>query len=314
MDHEQFLTMVAQIAHTDRDTAERASQIVLTVLGQHLTRGEAADVLRRLPEELQAYAWSPGSPERFPPEEFLRRVAEREGTDPLAAERHARAVFTALRQAIGPDEYADVRAQLGRHYAALLDAATFVPCVEAVVGAVAAEGGGDHDAARTLTEAVLETLAERIAAGDSDDLAARLPVALHPPLHRGRDADGLSRRMGTGRVRAPGRRAGRAVAGRGRTPHSRGVRRAAPDSRRRVLRPQRAAAGPVPPVAGRPPDRLTDVTPSSRALDRVVISVTVATTTGAPDHSPEGDLAHGERSPSLCTQFELVPRPRCGRR
>ena len=103
MDHEQFLTMVAQIAHTDRDTAERASQIVLTVLGQHLTRGEAADVLRRLPEELQAYAWSPGSPERFPPEEFLRRVAEREGTDPLTAERHARAVFTALRQAIGSD-------------------------------------------------------------------------------------------------------------------------------------------------------------------------------------------------------------------
>jgi hypothetical protein len=39
MDHEQFLTRVAQIAHTDRDTAERASQIFLTVLGQHLTRG-----------------------------------------------------------------------------------------------------------------------------------------------------------------------------------------------------------------------------------------------------------------------------------
>jgi uncharacterized protein (DUF2267 family) len=43
---------------------------------------------------------------------------------------------------------------------------------------------------------VLETLAERIAPGDSDDLATRLPVALHPPLHRGRDADDVSRRMG----------------------------------------------------------------------------------------------------------------------
>jgi len=209
MDYEQFLTMVAQIAHTDQDTAERASQIVLTVLGQHLTRGEAADVLRSLPAELQAYAWSPGSPERFPPEEFLRRVAEREGTDLLTAERHSRAVFTALRQAIGPDEFADVRAQLGKHYAALLDAATSVPSVEAVVGAVAAESGCDHDAARTLTEAVLETLAERIAAGDSDDLAARLPVALHPPLHRGRDADGLSRRMGPDEfARRVARRAG----------------------------------------------------------------------------------------------------------
>ena len=62
----------------------------------------------------------------------------------------------------------------------MLDAATFVPSVEAVVGAVAAKGGGDHDAARTLTEAVLETLAERIAAGDSDDLA---PVDGEPAPH-----------------------------------------------------------------------------------------------------------------------------------
>jgi uncharacterized protein (DUF2267 family) len=196
MDHQQFLTMVAQIAEVDPDTAERASEAVLTVLGRHVTRGEAADVLRRLPPELQAFAWSPGSPEAFPPEEFLRRVGEQEGTDPVTAERHTRAVFIALRQTIGDDEYADVRAQLGRHYDALLDAETFVPSVEAVVGAVAAKSGLDQDAARRLTEAVLETLAERIAPGDSDDLATRLPVALHPPLHRGRDADDQSRRMG----------------------------------------------------------------------------------------------------------------------
>jgi uncharacterized protein (DUF2267 family) len=196
MTYEQFLTMVARIADTDQDAAERASEAVLTVLGQHVSRGEAADVLQSLPPELQAYVWSPGSPERFPPEEFLRRVAEREGTDTLTAERHARAVFTALRQAVGPDEYEDVRAQLGKHYAALLDADAFVPSLEPVVGAVAAKAGIDHDAARTLIEAVLETLAERIAPGDSDDLAARLPVALHAPLHRGRDADEQSRRMG----------------------------------------------------------------------------------------------------------------------
>lgn len=196
MTYEQFLTMVARIADTDRDTAERASEAVLTVLGRHLSRGEAADVLESLPPELQAYVWSAGSPERFPPEEFLRRVAEREGTDPLTAERHARAVFTALRQATGPDEYEDVRAQLGRHYAALLDADALVPSLDTVVGTVAAKAGIDDDAARTLLEAVLETLAERIAPGDSDDLAARLPVALHAPLHRGRDAGEQSRRMG----------------------------------------------------------------------------------------------------------------------
>ena len=172
MDHEEFLTedfltMVSQVAHTDREGAERASEAVLTVLGRHLTRGEAADVLRRLPPELQPFAWSPGSPQRFGPEEFLHRVAEREGIDPLTAERHARAVFIALRRALGADEYDDVRAQLGNHYAALLDAEA-VPSVEAVVGAVAAEAGIDQSAARSLVEAVFETLAERIAPGDSE--------------------------------------------------------------------------------------------------------------------------------------------------
>lgn len=102
MDLQQFLTTVAQIADVDLDAAERASEIVLAVLGEHLTRGEAADVVRGLPAELQAYAWSPGSPQRFPPEEFLRRVAEREDVDLLTAERHARAVFTALRTRSAP--------------------------------------------------------------------------------------------------------------------------------------------------------------------------------------------------------------------
>jgi hypothetical protein len=44
---------------------------------------------------------------------------EREGVDPLTAERNARAVFTALRDAIGSDEYADLRAQLGKDYSVL---------------------------------------------------------------------------------------------------------------------------------------------------------------------------------------------------
>ena len=36
--------------------------------------------------------------------------------------------------------------------------------------------------ARQVTEAVLETLAERIAAGQVEDLMAQLDPPLHPPL------------------------------------------------------------------------------------------------------------------------------------
>jgi Uncharacterized conserved protein (DUF2267) len=42
--------------------------------------------------------------------------------------------------------------------------------------------GLDETAARYVTEAVLEILAERIAAGQVEDLIARLDPLLHPPL------------------------------------------------------------------------------------------------------------------------------------
>lgn len=45
--------------------------------------------------------------------------------------------------------------------------------------------GLDETAARHVTEAVLETLAERIAAGQAEDLIAQLDPLLHPPLRRG---------------------------------------------------------------------------------------------------------------------------------
>jgi len=52
------------------------------------------------------------------------------------------------------------------------------------------------DGGRPVTEAVLETLAERIAAGVVEDLAARLDPLLHPPLRRGIASSGpAARRM-----------------------------------------------------------------------------------------------------------------------
>ena len=51
---------------------------------------------------------------------------------------------------------------------------------------VARRSGLQAHEALPAIEAVLETLAERISGGEVDDLAARLPTALHPPLRRGK--------------------------------------------------------------------------------------------------------------------------------
>jgi uncharacterized protein (DUF2267 family) len=53
-----------------------------------------------------------------------------------------------------------------------------------------ASAGAVAAGARRATGAVLETLAERIARGEVDDLIARLDPALHAPLKRGRERSG----------------------------------------------------------------------------------------------------------------------------
>jgi uncharacterized protein (DUF2267 family) len=52
---------------------------------------------------------------------------------------------------------------------------------------VADRAATDEDAARRVIDAVLETLSVRIAGGEVDDLRARLPVAFHPALERGKE-------------------------------------------------------------------------------------------------------------------------------
>src|SRR4051812_38679800 len=100
MDHDQFLSMVASAARADRQTAERAAQATLQTLAERIPDGQARQLADELPPEIAPLLWrSPGAAQRFDLDEFVRRVAEREGVDPPTAERHAAAVFTALSHA-----------------------------------------------------------------------------------------------------------------------------------------------------------------------------------------------------------------------
>ncbi|MCW3013147.1 MAG: hypothetical protein JWO02_239, partial [Solirubrobacterales bacterium] len=53
-------------------------------------------------------------------QEFVARVAQLEGVPPDEAERHAHAVFQALRDVLSPKEFSDMTAQLPEDYAPLL--------------------------------------------------------------------------------------------------------------------------------------------------------------------------------------------------
>jgi uncharacterized protein (DUF2267 family) len=186
MDYEAFVTTVARMAGIDRASAERAGYATLQTLAERVTREEMRQVAALLPAELGPWvhtgAWEA---ERFDVDEFVRRVADREGVDLETAQRHASIVLAVLDRAI-PDEFDKIVAQLPKDFAPLLSKGPDIEPVPAArfLAMVAEHAGIREEGARRATEAVLETLAERIAAGEVRDLMQWLSVELHEPLRR----------------------------------------------------------------------------------------------------------------------------------
>ncbi|WP_433428733.1 DUF2267 domain-containing protein [Nonomuraea sp. CA-141351] len=192
MDYEQFFKIVERQIGGGRQAVERAVQATLRTLAERLSKGQSRDLQTELPPELMPWLYTDTDADAFDVDEFLRRVAEREGVDLDTADRHARAVFWAIGQAASPDEIADMAAELPDDFEPLVAEAQrrFVEILPAdeFLAKVAKRTGLDPEGARRATEAVLETLAERIAPGEVDDLISQIHVDLHPPLKRGKAA------------------------------------------------------------------------------------------------------------------------------
>jgi uncharacterized protein (DUF2267 family) len=197
-DHESFIAIVQEAAGLDSESAERATHAVLETLAERLSAGEARDLAEALPPDIAAWLGTNTGAEPFEVDEFLRRIAEREGVDPKTAERHALAVFLALGRSVGPEELHDMASELPKSFAYLLPAGHRIEMMpaELFLETVAQRAGLDADGALRAANAVLETLAERISGGEVEDLLAQLPPELHEPLRRG-DAlsNGAARKM-----------------------------------------------------------------------------------------------------------------------
>jgi len=209
MDHDRFIAVVEQVAGVGGEAAERATRATLQTLAERLSPQETRDLVEQLPPELGPWLPTMSAAERFDVDEFLRRVAKRAEVDMAAAERQVRAVFMVLARALSADEFADMVAQLPKDFAMLLPRGPAVDVlpVEVFLDRVADRAELEVDGARRATDAVLETLAERIADGEVDDLIGRLPVPLHTALKSGKARNPGARPMSLERF--VGRVAGR---------------------------------------------------------------------------------------------------------
>jgi uncharacterized protein (DUF2267 family) len=196
-----FIETVEQQASVPHDQAERAARATLQTLAERITPGEAHDLAERLPEELRDVLDRDGTVLPLSREDFVWRVHKREDVPFAVAERHVRAVFTALREAVGQDEIADLASELPADLDALLFDRPLPDLGEPFDGPVTVEGfadrvarrtGLDQAAARRATDAVLERIAEQIAEGEVDDLIARLPAGLRAPLEAGKARPGVN--------------------------------------------------------------------------------------------------------------------------
>jgi uncharacterized protein (DUF2267 family) len=191
-DYAEFIETVETEAAISGAQAELAALATLETLAERISGGEAHDIAEQLPDELRPVLDRDGDPHPLSAEEFLQRVQARERVPLPVAREHVRAVFAALRRAVTHEEIADLASELPRELEAMLVGRDADDTPEPPIGAeeflrlVARRAALDDGAAPRATAAVLETLANRISAGEVDDLVERLPRELHPPLERGK--------------------------------------------------------------------------------------------------------------------------------
>jgi uncharacterized protein (DUF2267 family) len=122
MSYDEFIDRVAELAGIDRDEARKATEAVLEALAIRVSAGQINDLRPRLPRELsgaldRGLIDSEGQALPLSLDDFINEITAREGiSKKKEAIRHARAVMTVLREAVGEKEFQDTNAQLPEEY------------------------------------------------------------------------------------------------------------------------------------------------------------------------------------------------------
>jgi RND superfamily putative drug exporter len=111
---------VARLSGRSPDEARAMTRATLCTLGERIGAGQAQELGAHLPPELADVLDEPDGCAPFPYDEFVARVAERQGVSVQAAARDVGAVMATLREVVPEAELDYVRAALSEDYRPLL--------------------------------------------------------------------------------------------------------------------------------------------------------------------------------------------------
>ena len=122
MNYKEFVGQVQhRLEYAQFGQAVRATRAVLTTLGERLQEGEATDLASPLPMEIDRYLTEADHGQRFDYQEFLDRVAEREGVDRSKANYHAQQLLAVVAADVPPGNLEKVRDQLPEDFDGLFE-------------------------------------------------------------------------------------------------------------------------------------------------------------------------------------------------
>jgi uncharacterized protein (DUF2267 family) len=184
MNYNDFVRSVAGATGLTRKQADEAVVNTLTVLAEIVSASETKDLLAQLPKSIRERV--PVSGETLPmrPIELVARVADLGGGSLEDTERHVRAVFRVLTEAVNAGEMNDIATELGEEYADLLerDRPTSPPTggaedargPEDLIGAAVVQGPPDEPAPTGPSEHRVQTAADPAA----DEFRPRQPATV----------------------------------------------------------------------------------------------------------------------------------------
>ncbi|NKE36630.1 DUF2267 domain-containing protein [Natronococcus sp. JC468] len=122
MNYKEFVGQVQhRLEFAQFGQAVRATRAVLTTLGERLPEGEATDLASPLPMEIDRYLTAAQHGQRFDYQEFLDRVAEREGVDRADANYHAQQLLTVVAEDVPAGNLEKVRNNLPEEFDPLFE-------------------------------------------------------------------------------------------------------------------------------------------------------------------------------------------------